>query len=102
MTPDRIDPVRPTYLRAIDAAAKPSSRQAAKETAASRPSRSTDRVELSPEARLLGLRAVEESSGADRSALIERLRAEIASGDYKLDADSIARELRESGDLEQA
>ena len=99
MTPDRIDPVRPPYLRAIDSAGTPPPRRRVDGTAAARPTRSSDSVELSPEARALGLRLVEASNEDERTALIERLRAEIASGEYRVDAESLARALRESGDL---
>jgi flagellar biosynthesis anti-sigma factor FlgM len=103
VTPDRIDPVRPPYLRAIDpAGTPPPSRRSADDAAATRRARSSDSVELSPEARELGLRLVEATSEEERTALIERLRAEIASGDYRVDADALARALRDSGDLEQA
>jgi anti-sigma28 factor (negative regulator of flagellin synthesis) len=57
---------------------------------------------LSPEARALGLRLIEETGSTDRTALIERLRAEIASGEYSFDAETVARALSESGDLQQA
>jgi len=101
VTPDRIDPVRPPYLRPIDSSNTPP-RQRANEAEASRASRNADRVELSPEARALGLRLLEDVGDTDRTALIERLRAEIASGDYNVDAETIARALKDSGDLENA
>ena len=101
MTPDRIDPVRPPYLRPIDSS-NTSPRQRTNEADASRAPRNADRVELSPEARALGLRLVEEAGDTDRTALIERLRAEIANGDYNVDPETIARALKESGDLENA
>jgi len=100
VTPDRIDPVRPPYLRAIDSTGTPPARRRADDAATARPARAFDSVELSPEARKLGLRLVEASSPEERTVLIERLRAEIASGDYRVDAESLARALRESGDLE--
>lgn len=99
MTPDRIDPVRPPYLRPIDSSTTPP-RQRANEAETPRAPRNADKVELSPEARALGLRLVEEAGDADRTALIERLRAEIANGDYNVDPETIARALKSSGDLE--
>ena len=98
VTPDRIDPVRPPYLRPIDSSNTP--RQRTSEANAPRPIRNADSVELSPEARLLGQLAATDK--ADRPALIERLRAEIANGDYKLDPETIARVLNDSGDLDHA
>ena len=95
VTPDRIDPVRPPYLRPIDSSNTP--RERASEANAPRPARNADSVELSPEARLLGRLAAADK--ADRPALIERLRAEIANGDYQLDPETIARVLNDSGDL---
>ncbi len=99
MTPDRIDPVRPPYLRPIDSSST-SPRARANETDTSRSPRNVDRVELSPEAQLLGRLAA--ADAADRSALIERLRAEIANGDYDVDPEVIARALKDSGDLDRA
>ena len=100
VTPDRIEPVRPPYLRPVES--NPTPRPRTNEAGAPRAARNADRVELSPEARALGLRLVEETGGSDRAALIERLRAEIANGDYQVDPETIARALNDSGDLEHA
>ncbi len=89
---DRTGPVGP-FRPIHDASGRDSAR--AEQPLPTPPARSPreDSIELSDEARVLN-----EASAEDRDVLVERLRRQVASGAYEVDASQVAREMVDHGD----